>query len=185
MTDDTRLRAMLPTVLELSDRGAIVLLLSHFGRPKGEAGPICRPPSWCCRSTGWPDARCVSSRIARVPKPSAAITTMLPGQYRRSREHAVPPRRGEERSGAGQGHGRARRLLCRRCLLDRAPGARLDRGHHPFSAELRRAGDGGRAQGARSARWAIPSGRSRRWSAAPRSRPSSPCSAILSARSII
>jgi len=39
LTDDTRLRAMLPTVLELSDRGAIVLLLSHFGRPKGEKRP--------------------------------------------------------------------------------------------------------------------------------------------------
>src|SRR3569833_4787428 len=39
VTDDTRLRALLPTVLELSDRGAIVLLLSHFGRPKGEVRP--------------------------------------------------------------------------------------------------------------------------------------------------
>ena len=39
VTDDTRLRAMLPTVLELSDRGAVVLLLSHFGRPKGEKRP--------------------------------------------------------------------------------------------------------------------------------------------------
>jgi phosphoglycerate kinase len=39
VTDDTRLRAMLRTVLELSDRGAIVLLLSHFGRPKGESRP--------------------------------------------------------------------------------------------------------------------------------------------------
>jgi phosphoglycerate kinase len=39
VTDDTRLRAMLSTVLELSDRGAIVLLLSHFGRPKGESRP--------------------------------------------------------------------------------------------------------------------------------------------------
>jgi phosphoglycerate kinase len=39
VTDDTRLKAMLPTVLELSDRGAIVLLLSHFGRPKGESRP--------------------------------------------------------------------------------------------------------------------------------------------------
>jgi len=39
VTDDTRLRAMLPTVLELSDKGAIVLLLSHFGRPKGESRP--------------------------------------------------------------------------------------------------------------------------------------------------
>ena len=39
VADDTRLRAFLPTVLELSDRGAIVLLLSHFGRPKGESRP--------------------------------------------------------------------------------------------------------------------------------------------------
>src|SRR5918994_7847242 len=39
VTDDTRLRAMLPTVLELADRGAIVLLLSHFGRPKGQIRP--------------------------------------------------------------------------------------------------------------------------------------------------
>ena len=39
VTDDTRLRAMLPTVLELSDKGAIVLLLSHFGRPKGQTRP--------------------------------------------------------------------------------------------------------------------------------------------------
>ena len=39
VTDDTRLKAMLPTVLELSDRGAVVLLLSHFGRPKGEVRP--------------------------------------------------------------------------------------------------------------------------------------------------
>jgi phosphoglycerate kinase len=52
VTDDTRLRAMLPTVLELSDRGAIVLLLSHFGRPKGRTAPTCRPRSWCCRCTG-------------------------------------------------------------------------------------------------------------------------------------
>ena len=39
VTDDTRLRAVVPTVTELSDRGAIVLLLAHFGRPKGEKRP--------------------------------------------------------------------------------------------------------------------------------------------------
>src|ERR1044072_6365856 len=39
VTDDTRLRATLPTVSELSDRGAIVLLLAHFGRPKGQMRP--------------------------------------------------------------------------------------------------------------------------------------------------
>ncbi|HEV2747460.1 MAG TPA: phosphoglycerate kinase [Allosphingosinicella sp.] len=34
VTDDTRLRATLPTVTELADKGAVVLLLAHFGRPK-------------------------------------------------------------------------------------------------------------------------------------------------------
>ena len=35
-TDLTRARAVAPTILELADRGAKVLLLAHFGRPKGE-----------------------------------------------------------------------------------------------------------------------------------------------------
>ena len=33
--DDTRLRAAAPTLLELADRGAQVLVLAHFGRPRG------------------------------------------------------------------------------------------------------------------------------------------------------
>ncbi|KQS04588.1 phosphoglycerate kinase [Sphingomonas sp. Leaf357] len=39
VTDDTRLRATLATVGELADKGAIVLILAHFGRPKGERNP--------------------------------------------------------------------------------------------------------------------------------------------------
>ena len=35
VTDLTRISALAPTVLELSDKGAKVLLLAHFGRPKG------------------------------------------------------------------------------------------------------------------------------------------------------
>jgi phosphoglycerate kinase len=35
VTDETRLWALLPTVSELADKGAKVLLLAHFGRPKG------------------------------------------------------------------------------------------------------------------------------------------------------
>jgi phosphoglycerate kinase len=35
VTDDTRLRAAAPTLLELADKGAKVFVLAHFGRPKG------------------------------------------------------------------------------------------------------------------------------------------------------
>ena len=39
VTDDTRLRAAVPTVAELADKGAKVLVLAHFGRPKGQRNP--------------------------------------------------------------------------------------------------------------------------------------------------
>ena len=40
VTDDTRVRAAAPTILELADAGAKVLLLAHFGRPKGERSSV-------------------------------------------------------------------------------------------------------------------------------------------------
>ncbi|WP_419825515.1 phosphoglycerate kinase [Sphingomonas sp.] len=39
VTDDTRLRAAAPTIAELADKGAKVLVLAHFGRPKGQPNP--------------------------------------------------------------------------------------------------------------------------------------------------
>lgn len=36
VTDDTRLRATVATLTELADKGAKVLILAHFGRPKGQ-----------------------------------------------------------------------------------------------------------------------------------------------------
>jgi phosphoglycerate kinase len=79
VADDTRLRAMLPTVLELADRGAIVLLLSHFGRPKGQNRPdmstaqLVRPLTL------------LSGRSVRFiedcqgPEAERGVMTMLPG----------------------------------------------------------------------------------------------------------
>ena len=40
VTDDTRLRATVETVGALADRGAIVLVLAHFGRPKGPSADL-------------------------------------------------------------------------------------------------------------------------------------------------
>jgi phosphoglycerate kinase len=79
VSDDTRLRAILPTVLELSDRGAIVLLLSHFGRPKGE-----NRPDMSTAQLVLPMHR-LSGRSVRFiedcqgPEAARAIATMLPG----------------------------------------------------------------------------------------------------------
>ncbi len=79
VTDDTRLRAMLPTVLELSDHGAIVLLLAHFGRPKGESRP-----DMSTAQLVLPIHRLAGRSVRFIedcqgPEAERAITTMLPG----------------------------------------------------------------------------------------------------------
>ncbi|HSM19878.1 MAG TPA: phosphoglycerate kinase, partial [Hyphomicrobiales bacterium] len=49
VTDSARIDRVLPTLRELKDKRATVILLSHFGRPKGKAvpemslGPLAQP----------------------------------------------------------------------------------------------------------------------------------------------
>jgi phosphoglycerate kinase len=79
VSDDTRLRSAVPTIAELSDRGAIVLLLSHFGRPKGQTRPDMSTAQLVA-----PLHR-LSGRSVRFiedcqgPEAERAIATMLPG----------------------------------------------------------------------------------------------------------
>jgi phosphoglycerate kinase len=99
VTDDTRLRAMLPTVLELSDRGAIVLLLSHFGRPKGETRP-----DMSTAQLVLPIHRLAGRSVRFIedcqgPEAERAVATMLPGNIgvlENTRFHG-----GEEKNDAG------------------------------------------------------------------------------------
>ena len=79
VADDTRLRALLPTVLDLSDRGAIVLLLSHFGRPKGQVRP-----DMSTAQLVMPLGRLTGRSVRFIedcqgPEAERAIGTMLPG----------------------------------------------------------------------------------------------------------
>jgi phosphoglycerate kinase len=99
VTDDTRLRALLPTVLELSDRGAIVLLLSHFGRPKGD-----NRPDMSTAQLVLPLHRLTGRSVRFIedcqgPEAERALTTMLPGNIgvlENTRFHA-----GEEKNDPG------------------------------------------------------------------------------------
>lgn len=102
VTDDSRLRAIVPSVTFLADAGAKVLLLSHFGRPKGQpnadmslapvvpalAATLGRPVSFL------PDCQGddVAARIAAMPDGAVAVlenTRFHPGEEANDRGFAA------------------------------------------------------------------------------------------------
>ncbi len=67
ITDDGRILASLPTISNLRERGARVLIIAHLGRPKGD--------SYADRAAGGPSLAPVAARVSqllRAPVPLAA-----------------------------------------------------------------------------------------------------------------
>src|ERR1700722_17656804 len=57
ITDDGRIRASLPVIRKLSERGARVVVMAHLGRPKGEdfaerAGLLAQPAAFATDRVG-------------------------------------------------------------------------------------------------------------------------------------
>ena len=73
VTDDTRLKAVIPTVTELADKGAKVLLLAHFGRPKGEY-----KPEFSLEPVVAPLAEVLGREVSFMQRPSPDAIAELP-----------------------------------------------------------------------------------------------------------
>jgi phosphoglycerate kinase len=75
VADDTRLRAALPTIAYLREKGARVVLLSHLGRPKG--GP---DPKFSLRQVTRDLERLLGAPVDFIDDPAAgvAVTRRLP-----------------------------------------------------------------------------------------------------------
>jgi len=77
VTDDTRLRAALPTIRFLREKGARVILLSHFGRPKN--GP---DPKYSLAQVVRPLEKLLGAPVSFIEDPgaesAAAFTRRLP-----------------------------------------------------------------------------------------------------------
>ncbi|MBU6185334.1 MAG: phosphoglycerate kinase [Synechococcales bacterium] len=80
ITDDTRIRAALPTIQELAAKGAKVILTSHFGRPKGTVAekyrltPVAERLSQLLGQSVSKPSDCIG------PEVDAAVAALEPGQ---------------------------------------------------------------------------------------------------------
>ncbi|HWG02364.1 MAG TPA: phosphoglycerate kinase [Trebonia sp.] len=71
ITDDGRIRASLPVIRKLSERGARVVVLAHLGRPKGD--------DFAARAAGGPSLRSVATRLGELLGKPVAFAADLAG----------------------------------------------------------------------------------------------------------
>ena len=127
VTDATRIERILPTLNEISQKGAKVIMLAHFGRPKNgpdEANSLKPVAAAVAQHLGKPVAF-ASDCIG--PVAAQAVNAMKDGDFlllENTRFH-----KGEEKNDPSliDAHGRPRRPLCQRRLFGRAPRPCVDR----------------------------------------------------------
>jgi phosphoglycerate kinase len=71
ITDDGRIRASLPVIRKLAERGARVIVMAHLGRPKGE--------DFAERAAGGPSLQVVGDRLAELLGQPVAFASDLVG----------------------------------------------------------------------------------------------------------
>src|SRR5208282_5642869 len=159
VADPTRIARLAPTIRELAEKGAVVVVISHFGRPKGKPDPaLSLKPLAQPLSEALQRRRRLRRGLHRAPGQGGGRRAEA-GRDRALGKPSLPQGRGIERSGLRQGARLARRNLCRRRLLLRPPRPCLGRGGGASAAGLCRAADGGGVEGAlRRARASATSG---------------------------
>jgi phosphoglycerate kinase len=79
ITDDTRIRAALPTIQYLRDKGAKVILCSHLGRPKGKVAEEFRLTPVAKRLSELLGAPVIKTEDCIGPEVEKAVAAMKPG----------------------------------------------------------------------------------------------------------
>jgi len=79
ITDTTRIKAALPTIKDLTNRGAMVIVMSHLGRPKGvDQSLSLRPVAQELGRQLWGEVKFAYDCVG--PQAQSAVARMQPGQ---------------------------------------------------------------------------------------------------------
>ena len=143
VTDDTRLRAAVPTIAELAGAGAIVLILAHLGRPNGA-----RDPSLSTALLTRPLSEVLGREVMFIDHYAdpTAIRALGPGQIRAAGKYALQCPGGAKFAVSCCRSGAVCRSVRERCFFSSAPRACFDRAFGEDPAGFRWPTDAGRTQ---------------------------------------